>query len=109
MWDEAVPETQGEVGVAAAQAGDEFILVSLDCAFCGVGAMKVWGNKLELDVVIAQKSFEAAGEFIIQNLVLGGEAAVGEVGVEYARGSYDFTFVKRGEWLRQYCISVVVI
>ena len=49
MWDEAVPEIQGEFGVASAQAGDKVILVSLDCTFCGVGAMKVWGNELELD------------------------------------------------------------
>ena len=49
MWDEAVPEMQGEVWVAAAQAGNEVILVSLDCTFCGVGAMKLWGNELELD------------------------------------------------------------
>ena len=55
MWDEAVPEMQGEVGVAAAQAGDEVILVSLDCMFCGVGAMKVRGNEFELDTGIAQK------------------------------------------------------
>ena len=53
MWDEAVPEMQGEVGVATAQAGDELILVSLDCTFCGIGAMKVWGNELELDTKLA--------------------------------------------------------
>ena len=39
--DEAVPEMQGDVGFAAAEAGDEVILVSLDCAFCGVVAMEV--------------------------------------------------------------------
>ena len=65
MWDEAVPEMQGEVGVAATEAGDEVILVSLDCAFCGVGAMKVWGNESEHDSGLAQKSFEAAGAFIV--------------------------------------------
>ena len=53
MWDEAVPEMQGGVWVAAAQAGNEVILVSLDCTFCGVGAMKVWGNELELDTSLA--------------------------------------------------------
>ena len=100
MWDKAVSEMQGEVGVAAAQAGDEVILVSLDCTFCGVGAMKVWGNELELDTGIAQKSFEAARAFIVQHLVLGGEAAVGEVGVEDAGGSYEFAFITRVEWLR---------
>ena len=33
--------------------------------------MKVWGNKLELDTGFAQKIFEAARVFIVQNLVLG--------------------------------------
>ena len=41
MGDEAVPEMQGGVGVADTEAGDEVILVGLDCAFCCVGAMKV--------------------------------------------------------------------
>ena len=53
MWDEAVPEMQGEVGVAATEAGDEVILLSSDCKFCGVGAMKVWGHELELDTSLA--------------------------------------------------------
>ena len=65
MGDEAVPEMKGEVGVAATEAGDELILVSLDCVFCGVGAMKVWGNELELDAGIVQKRFEAPGAFIV--------------------------------------------
>ena len=56
---------QGEVGVADTEDGDEVILVSLDCAFCGVGVMKVWGNELEPYAGIAQKSFEAAGAFIV--------------------------------------------
>ena len=64
MWYEAVLEMQGDVGFAAAEAGDEVILVSVGCAFCGIGVMKVWGNELELDAGIAQKRFEAAGAFI---------------------------------------------
>ena len=43
MWDEAVPDMQREVWVAADQAGNEVILVSLDFLLCGVGAMQVWG------------------------------------------------------------------
>ena len=57
MGDEAVPERQGEVGVAATEANDEVILVGLDGALCGVGAMKVWRNELELYAGIAQKLF----------------------------------------------------
>ena len=100
MGDEAVPEIQGEVGVVATEAGNEVILVGLDGALCGVGAMKVWGNELEPYAGIAQKLFQAAGAFIVEHLVLGGEAAVGEVGVEDASGSDEFAFTARGEWLR---------
>ena len=57
IGDEVVPETQGEVGVADTEAGDEVILLGLDGAFCGVGAMKVWRNELELYAGIAQKLF----------------------------------------------------
>ena len=53
MWDEAVPDMQGGFWFAAAQSVDEVILVSLDCTFCGVGAMNVWGNELELDTRLA--------------------------------------------------------
>ena len=47
---------QGGVGFAASEADDEVILVSLDCAFCGVGAMKLWGNELEPYTGLAQKN-----------------------------------------------------
>ena len=98
MGDEAVPEMQGGVGVAATEAGDEVILLRLDCTLCSVGAMKAWGNKLEPYAGIAQERFEAAGTFIVEHLVLGGKAVVGEVGVKDASGSNEF--VARGEWLR---------
>ena len=62
--------------------------------------MKVWGHELEPNAGIAQKSFEAAGAFIIEHLVLGVEDTVGAVGVEDASGSYEFEFSDQGEWLR---------
>ena len=61
MGDEAVPEMQGGVGVATTEADDEVILVGLDGAFGGVGAMKVRRNKLELDAGIAQNIFRPPG------------------------------------------------
>ena len=39
MRDEAVPEMQEEVGVVTTEAGNEVILVGLNGAFGGVGAM----------------------------------------------------------------------
>ena len=100
MGDEAVLEMKGEVGVAATEAVNEVILVGLDGAFYGVGAMKVWGNELEPYAGIAQKNFQAAGAFIVEHLVLGGEAAVEELGAEDASGSDEFAFAARVDWLR---------
>ena len=57
MGDEALPEMQGEVRFATTEARDEVILVGLDGAFGGVGAMKVLRNELELDAGIVQKLF----------------------------------------------------
>ena len=54
---------------------------------------------MELDTGFAQKRFDAAGAFIVQHLVLGGKATVGEVGVEDASDSYELLFVTRGEWI----------
>ena len=76
MEDEAVLEMQGEVRFAANEAGDKVILVDLDGTFDGVGAMKVRRNELEIDSGIAQKLFQAAGAFIVEHLVLGGEAVL---------------------------------
>ena len=61
MGDEVVPDMQGEVGVAATEAGNEVILVCLDGAFCGVGVMKVRRNELELYAGIVQKCFRPPG------------------------------------------------
>ena len=48
---------QGEVGVAATEAGNKAILLILDGAFGGLGTMKVWRKELELDAGIVQKLF----------------------------------------------------
>ena len=84
--------------MVGSEASDEVNLVGLDGTLCGVGAMKVWRNELELNAGIAQKLFYAAGAFIVKHLVLGGEAAVGKVGVEDASGLDEFAFAARGEW-----------
>ena len=44
LRDEAVPEIQGEVGVAATEAGHEVILVGLD-GWCNAGVEERVGNR----------------------------------------------------------------
>ena len=55
MRNEVVPEMQGEVRVATADAGNKVILVGLDGAFVGVCEMQVRRNELVIDAGIAQK------------------------------------------------------
>ena len=68
--------------VTDAEAGDQMILVSLDRSFGGVGAMEVWGDKLEIDALLMHELLQAGGAFIIHNLEERAETAVTEVGVE---------------------------
>ena len=42
-------------------------------------------------------------------MVLGGDAALGKVGVEDASGSDEFTFAARGEWFRYDGVTSVVV
>ena len=44
MRDEAFPDMQGEVGVVNTEADNKVILIGLDGAFGGIGAMQVWRN-----------------------------------------------------------------
>ena len=39
---------KGKLGLQLLRPDNELILIGLDGAFCGVGAMKVWRNELEL-------------------------------------------------------------
>ena len=62
---EAVLEMQGEVRFAANEAGDKVILVGLYGAFCGVDAMKVWRNELELYTESRRNCFSPPGHSLL--------------------------------------------
>ena len=51
--------------VTDAEAGDQMILVSLDRSFGGVGAMEVWGDKLEIDALLMHELLQAGGVLIL--------------------------------------------
>ena len=76
--------------VAAAVAGDQVILVSLDCSFGGVGAMEVRGDKLKVDALLMHELLQACGTFIFQNLEERAEYLVTEVGMEDLVGMAKF-------------------
>ena len=65
-----------EAWFIAAEAGDQVVLVGLDCSFGGAGAMEVRGGKLEIDALLMHQSLQASGAFIFQNLEERAQTAV---------------------------------
>lgn len=55
---EAIPEVKWKVLVGAAEAGDEMVLESTDCAFGGVAAMGVGRHKLKVNAFLCHELFE---------------------------------------------------
>ena len=81
----------------------------MDGALDGVGALQVRRNELEINAGIAQKLFQAARAFIVEHLVLRGEAAGGKLGVQDASGSDVFAFTAIGEWFRLDGVTLTVV
>ena len=68
--------------VKTAQPSDEMVFEGANRFFGGVGAVAVWRNELEGDVVIPEELLERVGTLVIKDLKSGLEAPVGEVAVE---------------------------
>ena len=49
LWEESIPEIEREIGVGAAEAGDEVVLKGTDGPFGGITAMNVRRGELEID------------------------------------------------------------
>ena len=51
LWNEFIPEADWEVGVGAAEAGNQMVFEGSDAAFGGVASMCVWGHQLKVDAL----------------------------------------------------------
>ena len=65
LGDKAAPQMEGESRVKAGETGDEVTLESVDGFFGRVGAMVVGGGELELDVGLAEETFERRGSLVV--------------------------------------------
>ena len=97
-----------KVWVTAAEAGDQVVLVGLDCSFGGAGAMEVRGGKLEIDALLMHEPLQADRAFIIHNLEERADTAVTEVGVEDLIGTAKFLRAALLEGFNQDGIAVMV-
>ena len=74
--------------VAAAESGDQVILVGLDFSFGDVGAMEVRGDKLEIDALLIHELLQSGGTCIVRYMEERAETVVTEVGVEDLVGMF---------------------
>jgi hypothetical protein len=81
----------------------------LDGAFSSVTAVAVWGNALEVDVVLLESLLKLVGAFIVEDVEVWGVAVGLEVGMQGLPGLSEVTGLAGLEWCGENCIAVVII
>ena len=72
MGDETVPFLGGKVGVARGESSAKMIIECADRTFSGIASVGIWGNKLEVNVVLAEGFLHGMGALVIKNVDIGG-------------------------------------
>jgi hypothetical protein len=109
LWEEAIPEVEGEIRVSAAEAGNEVVFKGTNGALGSVCAMHAGRDELKVDGFVAQKLFESGGAFVVEALELGAEAGVDEAIVDGFVGSEDGGGCFAGHGFSMDGIAVVVV
>ena len=89
MGDETVPFLGGEVGVARGESNAKVIIECANCTFRGVAAMCIWGNKLEVNIVIAEGFLHGTGSLVVKDVEGGSRTVLLEVFVARFLGLGD--------------------
>ena len=82
MGDETVPFLGWKVGVARGKSVAKMIFECADCTFGGVAAVGVRGDKLEINVVLAEGFMHGVGALIAKDLESAGCTVLFEVFME---------------------------
>ena len=61
----------GKVGVARGESRSKMIFECADCTFGGVAAVGVQGNKLEVNVVLAEGFLNGVGALVVEDVESG--------------------------------------
>ena len=72
LGDETVPFLGGKVGVARGESSAKMIIECADRTFSGIASVGIWGNKLEVNVVLAEGFLHGMGALVIKNVDIGG-------------------------------------
>ena len=71
MGDEAIPFLGGKARVARSVSGAKVIFECADCTFCGVAAVDVKGDKLEVNVVFVEGFLHGVEALVVENVESG--------------------------------------
>ena len=72
MGDETVPLLGGEVGFVRGDSSAKIIFECADCTFGGVAAVVIWGDKLEVDVLLVEGFLHGTGALVVEDVESGG-------------------------------------
>ena len=72
MGDEAIPFLGGKARVARSVSGAKVIFECADCTFCGVAALIVRRETLEVNVVFAEDFLHGVGALVVKDMEIGG-------------------------------------
>ena len=109
LGDGAVPFLGGEVGVARGESSANMIFECADRTFGGVAAVVIWGEKLEVNVVLAEGLLHFTGSLVVEDVESGGCTVLLEVFMEHLPGCSDIQGLPVLEKLGVDGVGVVVV
>ena len=68
LGNETIPFLREKVGVAGGESGAKMIFECVDRKFGGVAAVGVWGNKLEVNVLLAEGFLHGVGALVVEDV-----------------------------------------
>ena len=72
LGNETIPFLVGKVGVARGESSEKMIFECVDSTFGGAAEVGVQGNKLEVNVVLAEGFLHGVGAFVVKDVKSGG-------------------------------------
>ena len=109
MGDETVPFLGGEVGVARGESITKMILEFADRTFGGVTAVGIWGDKSEVNVVLAEGFLHGTGSLVVEDVESGVCTMLLEVFMACRTGFSDIQGLPVLEKLSVDGVGVVVV
>ena len=104
-----VPLLGGEVGFSRCKSSAKMVFECEDCTFGGVAAVGIWGDKLEVDVVLAEGFLHGNGALVVEDVESGGRTVLLEVFVARLPGFSDLQGFPVLEMLGVDGVGVVVL